>query len=55
MAKKVNRIIIAMKCAECGNKNYTTMKNKKNSTGKLQLKKYCMKDRTHTIHKEVKA
>ncbi len=54
MAKKVNRIIVALKCEECGNKNYTTTKNKKNNTGKLKLKKYCPKVKKHTMHQETK-
>jgi large subunit ribosomal protein L33 len=31
------------------------MKNKKNTTEKLQLKKYCRSCRRHTVHKETKA
>ncbi len=31
------------------------MKNKKNTTDKLQLKKYCRHCRKHTVHKETKA
>ncbi len=54
MAKKTNKILIALKCSECGDKNYTTTKNKKNTTGKLKLKKYCPRLRKHTVHKEVK-
>jgi large subunit ribosomal protein L33 len=45
---------ITMVCSECKEKNYITLKNKKNTTGKLELKKYCKKERKHTIHKEAK-
>jgi large subunit ribosomal protein L33 len=31
------------------------MKNKKNTTEKLELKKYCKFCRNHTAHKETKA
>jgi large subunit ribosomal protein L33 len=31
------------------------MKNKKNTTEKLQLKKFCKSCRRHTVHKETKA
>ncbi len=31
------------------------MKNKKNTTDKVQLKKYCRSCRRHTLHKETKA
>ena len=33
---------------------YTTTKNKKNTTGKLQLKKYDPKARKHVLFKEAK-
>ncbi|GAB4390613.1 MAG: 50S ribosomal protein L33 [Thermodesulfovibrionales bacterium] len=49
------RIIILLQCSECKNRNYSTMKNKKNTTDKLQLKKYCRSCRKHTLHKETKA
>ncbi len=49
------RIIILLQCSECRNRNYSTTKNKKNTTGKLELKKYCRSCRKHTLHKETKA
>jgi large subunit ribosomal protein L33 len=30
------------------------MKNKKNTTGRIELKKYCPWDKKHTVHKESK-
>ena len=45
---------IALECTECKRKNYTSTKNRKLSTEKLQLKKYCRFDRKHTVHKETK-
>ena len=48
------RDIIQLVCTECKNKNYTTTKNKKRTTGKLELRKYCPVDRRHTLHKEGK-
>ncbi len=47
--------IILLQCTECKNKNYSTTKNKKNVTDKLNLKKYCRHCRKHTAHKETKA
>ncbi|MBI4688626.1 MAG: 50S ribosomal protein L33 [Nitrospirae bacterium] len=47
--------IILLQCTECKNKNYSTTKNKKNVTDKLNLKKYCRHCRKHTMHKETKA
>jgi len=49
------RIILLLQCTECKNRNYSTMKNKKNTTEKLELKKYCRSCRKHTLHKETKA
>ncbi len=49
------RDIILLQCTECKNKNYSTMKNKKNTTEKLQMSKYCRSCRKHTAHKETKA
>ena len=62
MAKKKGeaRIIITLECVDCrknDNRNvsrYSTTKNKRNTTGKLEIKKYCRYERKHTIHKEIK-
>ena len=40
--KKGNVELVALKCEECGRRNYTTQKNRKNF------------DRKHTLHKETK-
>jgi len=48
------RINIQLQCTECKRKNYATQKNKKNTTGRLEVKKYCPWDKKHTIHKESK-
>jgi len=54
MAKKEIRPVFNMMCSECRNKNYSTTKNKKNTTEKLELKKFCSNCRKITFHKEVK-
>jgi large subunit ribosomal protein L33 len=53
MAKDA-RVIITMACTECKNRNYTSVKNKKNNTEKMELKKFCPSCRKHTPHKETK-
>jgi len=53
MAKEA-RIIVTLGCQECKRRNYSTMKNKKNTPDKLKLKKYCPHCRKHTAHKETK-
>ena len=39
--KKGNVELVALKCEECGRRNYTTQKNRKNITAKLEFSKYC--------------
>jgi large subunit ribosomal protein L33 len=47
MSKKV---ILA--CVECGSRNYSTAG--KDTTERLELKKFCKTCATHTIHRETK-
>jgi large subunit ribosomal protein L33 len=55
MAKKAEaRVIIHLACTECKERNYTTNKNKKNDTQRIELKKYCPRCHTHTLHRETK-
>ncbi|MGH9456463.1 MAG: 50S ribosomal protein L33 [Thermoanaerobaculia bacterium] len=48
------REIINLQCTDCKRRNYTTTKNRKTSTEKLELKKFCRFDRRHTVHRETK-
>ncbi|MCH8325371.1 MAG: 50S ribosomal protein L33 [Bacteroidetes bacterium] len=48
------RDIITLECTECKRRNYTTTKNKRLQTGRVEYKKYCRWDKKHTIHKETK-
>ncbi len=48
------RDIITLECTTCKNRNYSTTKNKRKTTDRLVLKKYCKYDRKHTEHKEAK-
>jgi large subunit ribosomal protein L33 len=45
---------IALACTECKRRNYVTTKNKKKTTERLQLKKFCYWCRCHTPHRESK-
>ena len=45
---RAGREIITLQCTECKRRNYTTTKNKKTMTEKLELKKFCRHDRKHT-------
>ncbi|WP_218080488.1 50S ribosomal protein L33 [Anthocerotibacter panamensis] len=63
MAKPGARLIITLECTECrtnsdkrkpGVSRYVTKKNKRNTTGRLELKKFCAYCNKHTVHKETK-
>ena len=61
MAKaKGNRIVITVECTECKNSGlpgvsrYTTEKNKKVNTERLEIMKYCRVERKHMLHKETR-
>ncbi|MBC7087018.1 50S ribosomal protein L33 [Vibrio parahaemolyticus] len=45
---------VTLACTECKQRNYITKKNKKNTTERIELKKYCKFCKTHTVHKETK-
>lgn len=48
------RVTVTLACGECDRRNYTTTKNKRTTTDKLELRKYCPWCRSHTAHKETK-
>src|ERR1700722_3493791 len=48
------RDIITLQCGDCKNRNYTTTKNKKKHTERMEKQKFCNACRKHTAHKEVK-
>ena len=45
---------ITLACVECKERNYITKKNRRNDPDRLELKKYCPKDRRHTVHRETR-
>lgn len=59
MAKKKDRIIVTLECTEAKKEGktpsrYTTTKNKRTQTERLELKKYNPYLRRYTLHKEIK-
>lgn len=48
------RDLISFQCEQCKRRNYTSTKNKKKTTEKLSLRKFCPACRSHTQHKEGK-
>lgn len=49
-----NRVKITLACTECGDRNYTTRKNKKLHPERMEVRKYCQRLRKYTLHKETK-
>jgi large subunit ribosomal protein L33 len=55
MAKKSEaRVVIDMACTVCQERNYTSSKNKRNDTQRMELNKYCSSCRKQTLHRETK-
>ena len=60
MAKKGNRVQVILECTEHkatgkpGTSRYVTTKNKKNTSDRIELKKYNPILRKYTLHKEIK-
>jgi large subunit ribosomal protein L33 len=55
MAKAAeNRPTITLACTECKERTYTTEKNKRNDPNRLELRRYCPRCRSHTLHRESK-
>ena len=48
------RVHVTLECTVCKRRNYITNKNKNNQRERIELKKYCKWDRTHTVHKETR-
>ncbi|GHV13701.1 50S ribosomal protein L33 [Clostridia bacterium] len=48
------RVRVTLVCTECKQRNYDTMKNKKNDAERLERNKHCKFCRKHTLHKESK-
>ena len=55
MAKKQgNRIVITMACTECRERNYSSMKNRRNDTQRMELNKFCPRCHARKLHREVR-
>jgi len=48
------RIRVTLACTDCKQRNYDTMKSKKNTPDRLEKKKHCKFCRKHTVHRETK-
>lgn len=45
---------VTLECTECKERNYLTVKNKRNNPDRLEMKKYCPRERRSTLHRETK-
>mgnify|MGYP002509666448 CR=1 FL=1 len=54
MATVSSRVKITLACSECKQRNYDTMKNKKNDPDRIEISKYCRFCRKHTVHRETR-
>lgn len=48
------RINVTLECTDCKERNYLTSKNKRNNEGRIEMKKYCPRERKVTLHRETK-
>ncbi len=51
---KIMRDIITLECTVCKHRNYTTTKNKRKQSGRVEYRKYCRFCNKHTSHKETR-
>jgi large subunit ribosomal protein L33 len=55
MAKKSDtRVIINLACTECKERTYTSTKNRKNDSQRMELNKYCPRCQHRTPHRETR-
>ena len=45
---------IILECTDCKERNYTTTKNKRLHSQRVEFKKYCPRCNKHTKHKETR-
>jgi large subunit ribosomal protein L33 len=48
------REMVTLQCTTCKERNYTTTKNRKTTTDRLEFSKFCPRCRKHQPHKETK-
>ena len=48
------REIVTLQCTETGERTYSTTKNKTNTPGRLEKKKFNPKVRRHSLYRETK-
>ena len=51
MARSTKREYVWLQCTDCGDLNYRTEVKVVGGTPKLEMKKFCPRTRTRTVHK----
>ncbi|MEC8945490.1 MAG: 50S ribosomal protein L33 [Chloroflexota bacterium] len=55
MAKKSGaRVLVTLSCVECSERTYSTEKNRRNDSDRIEFNKFCPRCRQHRIHREVR-
>lgn len=54
MPQRGARLYFQLECTSCHRRNYSSNKNPKITTERLELKKYCPFERKYTLHKETR-
>jgi len=54
MAKTGSRVLVTLVCTECKERNYHSEKNRRNTTDRIELVKFCKKPvcRKRVLHRE---
>lgn len=50
----IMRVNITLECTDCKEQNYITTKNKSNQPDRIEMTKYCPRERKRTVHREMK-
>ncbi|WP_227938942.1 50S ribosomal protein L33 [Alkalihalobacillus deserti] len=48
------RTNVVLACEICRSRNYSTQKNKQNTSERIEMKKFCKTCQEHTLHRETK-
>jgi len=48
------RVKVTLACELCKRRNYITVKNRQNDRERIEMKKYCRWDKSHTLHRETR-
>ncbi|MDX1687608.1 MAG: 50S ribosomal protein L33 [Candidatus Promineifilaceae bacterium] len=54
MARRAVRTHVTLACTVCQERNYITQKNRRNDSGRLELRKFCPRCRQHQLHRETR-